>query len=61
MTRSRLVIFLLMFRRVPLLTWFGIVRSVDFLSGKHRKPDAHGSVYAGLVGSDHHALRGDGI
>ena len=47
------------FSKVHLLTWFGIVRSMDFLSGKPWKLDADGSFYAGLVSSDHHALCGD--
>lgn len=39
-----------------MLTWHGVVRSMDFLGGEYREFDANCPVYASLVGTDHYSL-----
>jgi len=55
----KVYIFLLMSRRRPVLTRFGIVRIVDFLGGERWKFDTDGSVHSGIVSCDHLALYED--
>jgi hypothetical protein len=52
-------IFLLVFQTGLLLTWLGLVRSLDFLSREFREFDANAPVHTNLVSSHHRTVRGD--